>query len=270
MMAIFHKSFHDSRRTALWLSIGFGLYLLLIMGFYPTIKNQANEWKELLDSYPQGVLEMFYGGEVAEFDIADPGIYVQTQFSGYSVLILGAIVIAQAFNAFTNAERDHSLDMVLSLPVSRRSYLMGRVLSTATVMALVLAAWLASFLVSMLIWPAIEMSVGHLVLSMVGAFLFLMVVAGYSYLLAVVVPSSRRFAGAIAYLLLIGTFLIYGFSAVVDTLKPIQPFLINHYFNMGEIIREGVQWGDWAVMGGATAALFALAWWLVDRKELGV
>lgn len=270
MMAIFHKSIYDSRRTALWLSIGFGLYLLLIMGLYPTIKSQAAEWKELIESYPEGVLAMFYGGEVAEFDMTEPGMYVQTEFGGYSVLILGAIVVVQAFNAFTNAERDHSLDMMLSLPVSRRRYLLGRLLSTATVMALVLTAWLAGFLVSMLIWPEIELSVGNLVLSIVGAFLFLMVVAGYSYLLAVVVPSNRRFAGAIAYLLLIGTFLIYGLSAIVDALKPIQPFLINHYFNMGKIIRNGAQLGDWAVLTGAALILFALAWWLVDRKELGV
>lgn len=270
MVAIFHKSFHDSRRTVMWLSIGFGLYLLLIMGFYPTIKDQADDWKELIDSYPEGVLEMFYGGEVAEFDMSEPGIYVQTQFGGYSVLILGAIVIAQAFNAFTNAERDHSLDMLLSLPVSRRRYLLGRALHTAVSMALVLAAWLAAFLLSMLIWPEFDASILNLTLSLVGAFLFLMVVAGYSYLLAVLVPSSRRFAGAIAYLLLIGTFLVYGFSAAVDALKPVQPFLINHYFNMGEIIRDGVQWGDWAVMASTAAVLFALAWWLVDRKEFGV
>ncbi len=270
MLAIFRKSFRDSRRTVWWLSIGFGLYLLLIMGFYPTIKSQAAEWQKLIDSYPEGVLTMFYGAEIAEFDMTDPGMYIQTQFGGYSVLILGAIVIVQAFNAFTNAERDHSLDMVLSLPVSRRAYLFGRALNTALGMALVLGAWLLTFLVSMLLWPEFDASVGRLVLSIVSAFLFLMVVAGYSYLLAVAVPSSRRFAGPIAYLLLIGTFLIYGLSAAVDALKPLQPFLINHYFNMGEIIRNGIRWSDWAVMIGATVVLLALAGWWVDRKEFGV
>ncbi len=270
MLAVFRKSFRDSRRTVWWLSVGFGLYLLLIMGFYPTIKSQAAEWQELIDSYPESILAMFYGGEVAEFDITEAGIYIQTQFGGYSVLILGAIVIVQAFNAFTNAERDHSLDMMLSLPVSRRAYLFGRVLNTALGMALVLGAWLITFLVSMLLWPEFDVSVGRLALSIVSAFLFLMVVAGYSYLLAVIVPSSRHFAGPIAYLLLIGSFLIYGFSAMVDALKPLQPFLINHYFNMGEVIRGGVQFGDWTVMISVAIILLALAGWLVDRKEFGV
>ena len=83
-------------------------------------------------------------------------------------------------------------------------------------------------------------------------------------------PSSRRFAGAIAYLLLIGLFLVYGLSAAVKALEPLQPLLLPHYFNMGAVIRDGAQFGDWAVMAVTALAYFVLAWWLVDRKELGV
>jgi len=270
MVAIFHKSFHDSRRTALWLSIGFGLYVIFIMAFYPAFRDQASDFQKLIESYPKEFLAMFYGGDVEELDLTEPGTFVQTEFASYSVLILGAIAIAQAFNAFTNAERDNSLDMLLSLPVSRRRYLLGRVLSTATVMALVLAACLAGFLVSRFVWPEFDVSVPNLVLGMVGAWLFVMVCAGYSYLLAVIVPSSRHFAGPIAYLLLIGPFLIYGIATTIDALKPLQPLMLQHYFNMGKVIRDGVQWGDWAVMAGMALIYFALAWWLVDRKELGV
>ncbi|MCZ7540180.1 MAG: ABC transporter permease, partial [Anaerolineae bacterium] len=183
MTAIFRKAFRDSRRSAFWLSLGFGLYVMLLMAMYPAVKNQADEWKELIDSYPEGVLAMFYGGDMADFDMTEPGTWVQTEFASYSVLILGAIVIAQAFNAFTNAERDHTMDMLLSLPVSRRHYLLGRALNTAAVMALVLGACLAGFLLSMLLWPEFDPPVANLALSMIGALLYLMVVAGYSYLL---------------------------------------------------------------------------------------
>lgn len=270
MAAMFRKAFRDSRRSTFWLSLGFGLYVMFLMAFYPSVKDQADQWKELVNSYPEGVLAMFYGGDMADFDMTEPGTWVQVEFASYSVLILGAIVVVQAFNAFTNAERDHSMDMLLSLPVSRRRYLLGRLLNTAVVMALVLAACLAAFLLSTLLWPEFDAPAANLALSMIGAFLFLMVVAGYSYLLAVVVPSSRRFAGAIAYLVLIGSFLVYGFSTVVEALEPVQPLLLQHYFNMGTVIRDGAQFRDWAVMAVTALIYFALAWWLVDRKELGV
>ncbi|MEB2289226.1 MAG: ABC transporter permease subunit [Anaerolineae bacterium] len=270
MTAIFRKAFHDSRRSAFWLSLGFGLYVLFLMAMYPAVKSQADEWQKLIDSYPEGVLTMFYGGDVAEFDMTEPGTWVQTEFASYSVLILGAIVILQAFNAFTNAERDHTIDMLLSLPVSRRHYLLGRALNTTLVMTLVLAACLAGFLVAMTLWPEFDPSAANLALGMIGALLYLLVVAGYSYLLAVVVPSSRRFAGATAYLLLIGSFLVYGLSGVVESLERVRPLLLPHYFNMGTTIRDGAQLGDWAVMAVTALVYFALAWWRVDRKELGV
>jgi len=56
----------------------------------------------------------------------------------------------------------------------------------------------------------------------------------------------------------------------VDALKPLRPLMLQHYYNMGSIIRDGVQLRNWAVMGGVALVLYALAWWLVDRKELGV
>lgn len=270
MAAIFRKAFRDSRRSTFWLALGFGLYVIFIMAFYPSIKDQAEDFQKLIESYPEEFLTMFYGGDIEELDLTEPGTFIQTEFASYSVVILGAIVINGAFNAFTNAERDGSLDMILSLPVSRRRYLMGRALNTAVVMLLVLGSCLAGFLISMLIWPEIDASPVNLVLGTVGAFLYLMVIAGLAYLLAVVVPSSRRFAGPIAYLVLVGSFLLYGFSGAVEALTKVRPFLLNHYFNMGDIIRDGVDITDWLVMAAVAAVYFGLAWWLVDRKELGV
>ncbi len=270
MRAIFRKAFRDSRRSTFWLSVGFALYLVFLMAFYPTFKNQGEELQDLLNSYPDELLAMFYGGDTADLDMTEPGTFIQTEFGSYGVVILGAIVISGAFNAVTNAERDGTLDMMLSLPVSRRRYLLGRMLNTAVSMLIVLAACLLGFLVSMQIWPEFDASRVNLALGMLGSFLYLMVVSGIAYLLAAVVPSSRRFAGAIAYVILIGSFLLYGFSSLVDALAKMRPLLLNHYFNMGEIIREGPQVSDWLVMAVVAAVYFALAWWLIDRKELGV
>ena len=37
---------------------------------------------------------------MADSDMTEPGTWVQTEFASYSVFILGAIIISQAFNAF--------------------------------------------------------------------------------------------------------------------------------------------------------------------------
>jgi ABC-2 type transport system permease protein len=270
MAAIFRKAFRDSRRTVFWLAVGFGLYGLFIMAFYPALLEQREELDRLLESYPDEMMAMFYGGDVAELDLTAPGPYLQTQFILFCVLILGVIASVQAFNALTNAERDGTLDMLLSLPVSRRRYLLGRMLSTALGVLIVLAASFGVFWLSTYIWPEFEVPIGRLALGIMGGFLPVMVVAGFAYLLASFVPSSRRYAGPLVYLFWLGSYLVYGFASAVETLNPLQPYLLFHYFNGGEVIRRGVVLSEWAVMAVMALIYFALAWWLVDRKELGV
>ncbi len=270
MAAMFRKAFRDSRRSTFWLSFGFGLYGLFVMTFYPSLVEQREDLNRLLESYPDEMMAMFYGGDVGELDLTSPGPFLQTQFILFCVLILGVIASVQAFNALTNAERDGTLDMLLSLPVSRRRYLLGRILSTTLGMLIVLAVSLGVFWFSTYIWPEFEVPVGRLALGIMGGFLPVMVVAGFAYLLASFVPSSRRYAGPLVYLFWLGSYLVYSFASAVEALKPLRPYLLFHYFNGGEVIRKGAQLGDWAVMAGMALVYFALAWWLVDRKELGV
>jgi hypothetical protein len=69
---------------------------------------------------------------------------------------------------------------------------------------------------------------------------------------------------------MIGSYLIYGFSGSVKTLSDIRPVFLYYYYNAADIINHGVNLGDWGILAGATLVYLALAWWLVDKKELGV
>ncbi len=271
MAAVFRKALRDSRRMALWLSVGLGVYAILIISFYPSMLEQSEEFDKLIEAYPEGILEMFTGGQdAASIELSNPGTWVQLEFASYVVLILGAIMIVQAFNAFTNAERDGSMDIMLSLPVSRRDYLLGRAAHTAILALIVLTACFLGFSAASLIWSEFDVGVDDLALGMYGAFFPLMAVACFAYLLASVAPSSKRFAGAIAYLVLIGSYLLYGISAAVEGLKGIQPLLLFHYYNAGDLINNGVRITDWLILTAAALVCLGLAWWFVDRKELGV
>lgn len=264
------KALHDSRRTIQWLAIGLGLYALFIMGYYPTVLDQSEKFDDLLQSYPKEMIAMFYSGDVEDFSISDPGNWVHTEFMIWTLLILGAMVIAQAFNSITNAERDGTLDLMLSFPVTRRAYLLGRIANTAITILVVLAVCFVVFVLSTVIWPEIDLPLGRLALGVGGAFLPLMVVAGFTTLLSVIVPSSQHFAGALAYLFLMGSYLVHTFAVGIESLHPLQPVFLFHYYDLSTVIRDGVPWGDWALLAGVALAYFALAWWWVDKKELSV
>lgn len=270
MNAVFRKALHDSRRTILWLITGLGLYVLFTMAYYPTLVDQADEMNKMMREFPESITSMLYRGDINEFDLSSPGTFIETYMGSYGVMIIGALVIAQAFGAITNAERDNTLDVMLSLPISRRAYLLGRMLHSLFMIVVTLAALFGVYAVSTVLWPEWDVRIDRLALAMLDNAFPLVVVAMLSYMLAVLVPSSKHFAGAIAYTVLLGSYIVYGFISTIDVLKDARALLLFHYYSPAEVMRSGPAWGNWAVLTAVALFYGFVAWWRVDHKELGV
>jgi ABC-2 type transport system permease protein len=270
MLSVFRKAVRDARKMTLWLSIGFFLYIVMVIAFYPSLLEQSETMNELLASYPEGFLSAFYGTDASEIDIADPGGYVHSQFALFLILILGAVAIAQAFNAFTNAERDGTMDILLSLPVTRRQVLVGRVLATVVCMIAVLAASSVGLWVGSQAFPEFQVSLGDMILMMFGMLPALMVVMAFAYMLACLIPSRYKFAGAIAYLFLLGSYIFFSLALSIEDLNDLQPIFLFNYYNAADMMHKGIEWGDWALLGAVMAVYLGVAYWGVEHKELGV
>lgn len=270
MIAVFQKAFRDSRRTVIWTGIGLGLYVLFCLSFYPTILEQADEFNELLSNYPPEMMAMFYGDAATDMNLADPITFLQTYIGVWGVLIIAAVVIVQAFNAITNEERSGAMDVLMSLPLTRREVLLGRIFNTGVGVLLMLTCVVVIVLLGTVFVEGFEVSLGDAVLSVYGAFLPIMVIAVVAYLLAVFVPSRRKFAGALAYLFLMGSYLLNGFAVTVESLDNIRPFLVFNYYSMSELATTGVNWVEWGGLLVVIVLGMGLAVWGWERKELAV
>ncbi len=270
MTAAFNKAFRESRRLNLWVSIGLALYTAFVLSIYPTIFEQQEEFNELLQNYPPELLSMMGVSSGQNTNIADPGFFLQVYVGTWAVLILGVLVTMQAFNAVTNAERNGTLDVMLSYPVTRRDYLLARMANTAVTILISLTVITVLVLGATAMLPEFEVDPLKLILAMYSGFFLLMTQAGLSYLLASFVPSSRRWAGAVALTIFIGSYLIFGFASNSLAVESIRGLLMFNYYNAGEIINEGVNLADWLVLGGAGLLLVAIAYWRIDHKELAV
>jgi len=271
MVPVFIKALRDSRRTIIALSIGFALYALFVLAFYPSILEEQESFDEMMQSYPEELLGFMTGGQdISEFSISDPGTFLSTEFSIWMVLIMGAIVIRQALNSVTNPERDGTMDMMLSLPVSRTEVLLGHIAAMIVMLLTVLTAALGALLLGRAIWPEFDVSFIAMARAIYGALFLLMVIGGFTFVLATLFPSRARFIGGIAYLFLIGSYLLHGFTGVIDSLSGLHSFFIFDYYNVRLLINEGIKPEDWALLIGLATAFLAFSWWNFDRKELGV
>lgn len=270
MTAVFRKAIHDSLRSVLWLVIGLVLYMALLMLFYPEMVKQSATLDEMLQKMPKTFIGMFAGDDVENFSVADPANFLQVRYTSFLLLIVGSMALAQGFNAVINAERDGTLDVMMSLPISRRRYLLGRMANTVSMLLVVLVVSFVVLTGFSLIIDEFSLTPGDLARAIFASFFPVVTVAAFGYMLSVLVPSSRSYAGAVAYFTLFGSYLIYGFASTVDALDIIRPLMLFHYYNAADIIHSGVKIGDVVVLSIATLAFAGTAWWAVDKKEFGV
>lgn len=99
-------------------SVGLFLYFLVIGVAYIAIKDQPS-YDEIWESLPPSVRDAFGGSQ----SITSPGGYLESQGTSLLPLILGGVLLAQATRRLCGAEQEGELDLVLSLPLRRDTYL---------------------------------------------------------------------------------------------------------------------------------------------------
>lgn len=269
MIPVFRKAFRDARWTLIGANLGLALLGLLSIATYPTLvsdQESLDTFNELIDSYPEAL-----GGFMEGFDtITEPASWLNVQFTIWMVLILGAVVIAQVFNGTLNAERDGTMDVMLSLPITRREMLLGRMLNTFVTMMLSLTLQYLMVLACTVIWPEFAIDPLPLAAGVYAGIFPLMILAGVAYLIVTIVPSSKRWAGPVVYFFFYGSYLLHSLAGATDSTERFRPLFIFEYFNVPEVINDGIPVLTWLALTAIIAVLLTGAWWRIDHKEIGV
>ena len=265
MWAVFEKAFYDARRTILWVSVGLAIFGLFAAAIYPSFAEQADELSEIYEAIPDSLMGLIGG----ELDLSDPVVFMNVEFMLWAVLILGAVVMVQAFNAVTNAERNGTMDVMMAFPISRRDLLFGRYLNTLATLLIILTVIFLTIFGSTLLWEEVDIAFGDVVIMVYGSLIILVPYATFTYALTTFIPSSKRWAGAVAYALFFGMYFIHGIAGTTDALTSIQPLMLFDYYNGVDIVRQGVEVANILIMAVVTAIFVGLAWWQIDKKGIG-
>jgi ABC-2 type transport system permease protein len=270
MNALFNKAFRDYRRTLLWIAIGMGAYGLMALALFPNIVAQQEELKELLDSMPPQFVRMFYQGDIEEFDFTDPAIFYNSRYIVWMLLIVGGMLTSHSLHTIIGAERDHTMDLSLSLPVTRRQFLAARFLNAVAVIVIILVVSFVVFAIGGLIVSEFRIGLGDLALGTFAGFFPLMAQVSIAFALACIAPSSSNWAGPVAFSYFFGSYLLMAFAQTIDLIGTISNVFLFKYYDASEIINHGVDFSDWLVLSAVIVVFMSIAFWGFERKELGV
>jgi ABC-2 type transport system permease protein len=132
----------EHRRGLIGWSIGIAAFVLLSLAFYPSIRDNATQFEAVIDQMPEALRSVFLG-QVTDF--TSPVGYLNGRLfaSTMPVLVL-VFVIGWGSRAVAGEEETHTLDLLLSMPITRRRVFLEKFAALAAGLAILCAATWAS------------------------------------------------------------------------------------------------------------------------------
>jgi hypothetical protein len=97
------------RIIILWWTLGSVLVSVLILVLYPPIRDQANQFNQVINQLPQGIRELKTGGS-SSINVADPVAFLNSQLFYITLPIVWIILaVTRASGILGRDEQDHTL-----------------------------------------------------------------------------------------------------------------------------------------------------------------
>lgn len=215
-----------------WASIVAAL-VAMIVAFYPSIKGDLSLENTFAD-FPEA-LRAFIGTN----SLVSPVGYLTGRLFAFILpgMLIG-FMIGRGTAAISGEEEQHTLNLVLSYPVARRSAVLQRLVAmTAELLVLSFAAWLPLVVLS---GPSgLDIGVAYNTAAVVQA-----TIVGLTFgALALAVGAAtgkRSLATGVASGVAVLGYVIESLARVVDGLRPLRPFTVWRWYDEHQPLTDGI------------------------------
>jgi ABC-2 type transport system permease protein len=256
------ETMRERTRSTLWWSIGLAALVALTVAFYPSVRDDTalNDYTKDL---PESLRALFAGGEL---DITSAAGYLNSQiFALAAPLVLLVFAIGHGSGAVAGEEERGTLDLLLAHPLRRRDYVVQRFAAmTALVVALCVVLLVTTAIGARTV--DLEIGFGRLAAGSVSVGLLALLFGTLALAVGSARP-GRATAVAVSAGVAVVAWLFDGLSHTVGALegwRPASPF----YQALGKNpLRDGAQWGSWAILLAATVVLVVVAAAGLERRD---
>ena len=264
---IFLRSLRDNLPGVIAWGLGYSALIALAALLYPLL-NESNTLFTLLDGF--GLLDnVFAVGDLDDLT-GFPG-YLALQAMGWGPLVFSVYLIPQALRAVVVEERQGTLDILLSTPISRWRFLTEKTLAIIASFIGILGIMLLAMLVSSRLLARVDLPPINMIASVWHLLPISLTILMGTLLLSLALRNHRQ-AGALAAFFIMGSYFARSLSNLVssDVLDAVNTVSIFSYYRSVAALAEGFQWGFDLLLLAAAAVLFTLSIVAFQRRDLGV
>ena len=234
-----HTARLQARGVFIW-GAALGLYSAAIVASFTTFSGSAEQMNQLLEAYPEGMLEAF-----GITDLAEVENYMTSQVFVLAPLALAFFTILASAGTIAGAEERGTIDVLLGNPIPRWQLVVGSFVATAFSLLAILV------LMGALTWiTAVLMDVGLSLASTAAAVANmwpLCLLFGAAAMLCSAFFHRRALAIAVPAFFLFAMYLLDTLGRVSEDLEDLRPISAFYYY--GSAIEDGI---DWPSFGGLT------------------
>jgi ABC-2 type transport system permease protein len=258
------KTLRDLRTGFVFWSAGLAGLVAMMVSVYPSVRDNP-ALDKLVESYPEALKGFFgFGGEL---DYATPAGYLGMELFSFMVpLLLLVATIGAGSAAIAREEERGTLDLLLSLPVSRSRVVLEKLGAlVAETAALGVVLWLALWVGA----AAVGMAISATLLAAATASAVALAIAYGAIALALGAATGKRgFSIGIAAALAVAAYLVNSLAPLAVTLEHMQKASPFYYYAASNPLQHGLDTPHLLVLVGITVGAAALAVVAFDRRDL--
>jgi ABC-2 type transport system permease protein len=262
LRSVFTKGIWDRRHSTVWWVIGSAALISWVSFVYPILRD-SEEMIGFIEDLPSGMLAMF-GIDPATY-LTGAGFLQAQFFSLFGPLMIIGLAISLAVGATAREEKDGTMDMLLSIPVSRVSVMLQKA-SMVAVLVAVVALTLAGTMLILNIASDLGISIAGVVAVNVSLTLLGLVFGGVTLVTGAFSgkPSTAIGVGVLAALV---AWFVNAFANLFDWLKiPAKASPFTWYLDGSPLINGWTTGQVWLAL--ASGALLVGAVGLFARRNL--
>jgi ABC-2 type transport system permease protein len=257
------RAFADRLHSTLAWTIGLAAMVALQLAVYPSIREQAEEFRDLIDAYPPAFKAFF---DVQGDFTSGPGFLAAEVFGFLAPLCLIAVAIGHLAGATAAEEERGTLDLLLANPVPRWLVVAGKAVAATASLGLVAVALGATLVAGDLV---LDLDVGAGRIATAVGLAALLALAFGAVALLVGSGTGRRGAGIGAGVgLAVGSFLLESLGSLSPAMDRWRVLSLFHHASPADALSSTPGAGGIALAAAVVLVAGAAAVLVFDRRDL--
>lgn len=257
VLAVLRHGLRDQRRTMFTWGLSMGLYGAFMAAIFPSIRTTISD---VADKYPSGLMEAFGADDMSTVE----GYIHAEMFSLIVPLALALFAARSIMRMIVTAEERGDLDVILSLPLSRRALVTAAAVTTwLTTAGILLLTGVITWLTAGV--SGAGLSAGAMAAGAAGVLPLAAFAAGVAAV-AGGLTSRGSTVTAVAMGTIVAMYAIDLAGRLVDSLDPLRYASVFRWY--GAPLTDGLDVPAFAGLLLVAAALTAVGAALLDRRDL--